>query len=348
MLRGLSPGQKNNSVSIFEKRERFIVSIIFSHQGKSGFPWNVIISCAYTRMPIEINSYATNPKGTELAAKELAKKLASPPAPPSVSTVRRTLNVRQTAGTQTMAPSTDVQPDVSDFPNLCRSFHSNQAPKRLPRPLRANAYSQIGNAVDISPTERALQQQLKQAEGLVASLTKQNEDLSQALAQERSRTVDLSDHIRSEMTYSHQVSRLIRVFRELDVHLPSLDSDEWDSHRIADGVRETIGIKHAREADLNHGSDSAMRCLQLLFGAAEVSITDKPNAMKFLLRNEKLDREMAFWLTWNDNTITYTKIYMNIPEKDAPEFWSEHSIDFEVRQGPNFLLQVLGGVFHES
>lgn len=196
-----------------------------------------------------------------------------------------------------------------------------------------------------SQVEDSLRHQLKLSEDLIAQLTKQNDELTKALEQERSHVTDLEDQLRSEAAYSHQVSRLNRVFRDLDVQLPSIDEEVWDSRLIAEGIRQQIAGRDLEKIQ-EYGETTTLECIKLLFGNAEIELTDADNTMRFLFRNSELKRELAFWLSWNEKTFTYTKIKMEIPEKDLPLFWPEERIEFEVRQGPKFIIQALGSVFN--
>lgn len=295
---------------------------------------------------------------------------ASPGSAPSVTTMRTAPSARQATGTQTATnPSTGATTTATATADTSKSKASpTSTPQKAPGVGTPKAISKQANntpkagttkpsvavklnnatlEVTQSTVERNLRQQLAASQALVEALTKENEEMAQSLEQERNRLNDLADQVRSEATYSHQVSRLVRVFRELDVDLPPLDLDDWNARRVADQVRDVIG-DGVRAMDESIQFNSALECLRLILGAAEVVPSSRPNTFKFILRNDMLKREMSFWLSWTETTFTYTKINIDIPEKDAPEFLSEQSIDFDVRQGPNFLLQVLGCVFHQS
>lgn len=288
---------------------------------------------------------------------------------PSVTTMRTAPSARQATGTQTAtntsttrAVTATVTAETSKSKatptSTPQKAHGVGTPKAISKPntpkagtTKPSSAVKTNNAtleVAQSTVERNLRQQLASSHALVEALTKENEEMAQALEQERNRLNDLADQVRSEATYSHQVSRLVRVFRELDINLPPLDLEDWNARQVADQVRDVIG-DGARAMDESIQFNSALECLRLILGAAEVvPSSNRPNTFKFILRNDLLKREMSFWLSWTETTFTYTKINIDIPEKDAPEFLSEQSIDFDVRQGPNFLLQVLGCVFHQS
>lgn len=293
---------------------------------------------------------------TSLATRQIRKQqqtARSQHAAPSVTTMRNTPNHRKLAGTQTVT-SKPPEPSSSTHdkrPSIitARKNNPNSPVKGNNRPASRATTTTTTTASDAtSAVEQALREQLKKSETLIASLTEQNEHLSVALDQERSHISEFSRRARSDASYSKQLSRLVRVFRELNVNLPSLDSEQWDAARIAQGVHAYIADSVRDSDDSAVDYNTALELMRLLFGAAEISTSEQPNCFKFVLRNAILQREMSFWLSWTDTTFTYTRINMDIPEKDAPEFWPEDSIEFDVRQGPNFLLQVLGSLFHQQ
>lgn len=237
---------------------------------------------------------------------------------------------------------------------------STTAPAAKPAPGTTTADERLADkrladersaAVQKERSEERLAALQKENDALNAALQKErahSATLNAALERERVRCTDLLERVRSAFVYARQVPRLVSVFRELDVNLPPLDSDQWDATAIARGVRAVLNDTARDADDAAVDYNTALECLRLLFGAAEISTSDVPNSFKFVLRNHVLQREMSFWLSWNETTFTYTRISMNIPERDAPEFWPESSIEFDIRQGPNFLLQVLGSLFHQQ
>lgn len=292
---------------------------------------------------------------------------------PSVTTMRTAPNARQATGTQTVTNTANGTTTTAGGTSTAANGDTSKSKATTPTSTPQKASSGVGTPKVISKVttpkagttkpsavksnatlegaqstvELNLRKELAASRALIEALTKENAEMLQMIEQERNRMTDLTDQERSEATYSQQVSRLVRVFRELDVNLPPLDLEDWNARRVADQVREVIGDA-VRAVDESIQFNSALECLRLILGAAEIVPSSRPNTFKFILRNEMLKREMSFWLSWTDTTFTYTKINIDIPEKDAPEFVSEQSIDFDVRQGPNFLLQVLGCVFHQS
>lgn len=280
--------------------------------------------------------------------RQVSSSVAQEPleADPSITTIRTSLEKRHKYGTQTLSHE---HSDTIDGIQVDLKTQEPQASEQFEGATPKGSDVFRGKYDDDrfrnSQVELSLRQQLKQSEQLISLLTKQNDELTKALEQERSHITDLEDQLRSGAAYSHQVSRLNRVFRDLGVQLPSIDEEVWDSRLIAESIRQQF-VERDLEKIQEYGEITTLECIKLLFGNAEVELTDKDNTMRFVFKNNELKRELAFWLSWNDKTFTYTKIKMEIPEKDLPLFWPEERIEFEVRQGPKFIIQALGSVFN--
>lgn len=203
---------------------------------------------------------------------------------------------------------------------------------------------------DNMSVEARLRKELQAAKALIEAQEDQIEELTQTLQEERTHLSDLIDAVRTKAEYSHQVARLVRVFRELNVRLPPLNEADWDARAVAQAVRDTIKLQLANSGEWSPAAEQrAYDLIRILLGARTIQPGEEGvNTIKLSMRNDDLDRDMSFWLHWNDTNVRYTRIHMNVPEVAAPEFASEVSIDFDVRQGPHFLFQLLSALFHQS
>lgn len=216
-----------------------------------------------------------------------------------------------------------------------------------------------GKALRTAPTDPAnkntsvethLRKELRAANAVIMSQADQIEELTRALQEERINVADIADSFRSETNYSQQLSRLVRVFRELNVSLPSLTGPDWNARSVAQAVRTSIKAQLADSAEWTPAAEQrAFNLLRILLGAKVIQPGDDgANTIKLAIENEDLKREIAFWLCWDDTNVRYTRIHMDVPEIAAPEFASEVSIDFDARQGPHFLFQLLSSLFYRT
>lgn len=88
----------------------------------------------------------------------------------------------------------------------------------------------------------------------------------------------------------------------------------------------------------------ACECLHILAGASEIDFSLEPPRVKLCISNSENTRSMAFWLSWSDDKVDYTRIHTRLEEHQIPEFAKLESIEFSRRQGPNFLSEILEAV----
>lgn len=198
----------------------------------------------------------------------------------------------------------------------------------------------------ISSVEGELRIQLLAAHELIAAQSEELEELTQALSQERILVRDYADAMRAHADYAQQNSRLVRVFRALNVPLPDLTGEEFDADAVVLSVRNRM--LEEDELNLNEATQlckTVTDCFQILTGAREMVPGDSANTMKLVFHNDNLERDMSFWLQWDNSNVTYRQISMNIPSETKPSFVTEGIIHFNVTQGPNFLLQILNSMY---
>lgn len=196
--------------------------------------------------------------------------------------------------------------------------------------------------------EFALRKKLAETDAVIRSLSAEVDSLREVVLQERMLVADANDQKRSQKEYAHKVSKLVRVFRALNVQVPSLDDPNFDAEGLAQLVRQRIQAEVAQTYQPNDRSGEAkgiLEMLKIILGASEIVMGDKPNSFKFVLKNEVLDRHMSFWLRWTDANVSYHAIDMRIPETYLPQFAKETDIDFVVAQGPNFFLEIVSSMF---
>lgn len=239
---------------------------------------------------------------------------------------------------------------ASVAPGLVTQIEAGSATKTRGSSARASRITGADPPGNSTSVEARLRRELKAAEALIVGQAEQIEELTRSLHEERINVADMTDAFRSETNYSQQLSRLVRVFRELNVALPSLTGPDWNARSVAQAVRNSIKSQLADSAEWTPAAEQrAFDLLRILLGAKVIQPSDDGgNTIKLVMKNEELKREIAFWLFWNDTNVRYTRIHMDVPEIAAPEFASEVSIDFDVRQGPHFLFQLLSSLFHQS
>lgn len=239
---------------------------------------------------------------------------------------------------------------ASGAPNTLPQAEIGSAAKVRGASVKASRAVGAGPSEKDVSVEARLKRELEAASALIMAQAEQIEELTRSLQEERINVSDMTDSHRAELNYSQQLSRLVRVFRELNVALPPLTGSDWNARSVAQAVRNSIKTELADSGEWTPAAEQrAFELLRILLGAKVIQPgEDGANTIKLAMRNEDLQREISFWLFWNDTNVRYTRIHMDVPEIAAPEFASEVSIDFDVRQGPHFLFQLLSSLFHQS
>lgn len=250
-----------------------------------------------------------------------------PPAAPTIPTTKPPATDQPPISLSNTTGLSTAQPPPSSLPQVSPNLH--------PTPLHAE------NAA----VERALRDQVAHAESLVLVLDAENRQLNQALAKERAEAAELRVQLRARLDFSEKLSRLISVFRALNIQVPPDLDANFDHDAMAQTVRQAIlNACSPPDHPNNAGLDCLRDCLRFLVGASEVELTDEPNKVKFVFDSKETGRKIAFWLTWNDHKMEYSKIEMTLDNESKPSFADEQNIEFDLSQAPIFLVQILGSL----
>lgn len=184
-------------------------------------------------------------------------------------------------------------------------------------------------------------------EKLLSKLRQENLLLKARLEEARDTIAGYRTKLDAHSTATYQHSRLMRLLEALSIPLPECD-DEYVSPTYIARAKQAIATP-ANLKLVETQRDVMIAALKHLLGARDVQIVKKDGGgseyqIRLLLRDDELEREMEFGISWDHEKIEYNRISMNLPGADLPQFADEESIWFDIPQGPFFLAEVLRAV----